>query len=247
MAERESRKTADNPLADRLSRLVCYPYFALAHRFHWWGREHVPRSGPVIFAANHQSFYDPVLLSLAAGRRVIYLAIEHYFGYPVLGRLMRFYGAVPVRTENPGPSAYGRMVRALRDGRACGIFPEGGRSRDGLPGRPRPGLGAMALRTGAAVVPVTIWGAHRAWPPGRVLPRPGSIRLLFQEPIDARSCVGADSADRKDARRRVTGAVIHRIVDGLQEIAHPRNARAARRRLREVGYRRSGQGVQPPD
>jgi len=238
MGRRNSIAGAENPVADRFSRVICYPYFALAHRFRWLGREYVPRNGPVIFAANHQSFYDPVLLSLAAGRRVTYLAMEHYFGYPLLGRLMRFYGAVSVRAENPGPSAYGRMIRALRDGRACGIFPEGGRSGDGLPCRPSPGIGAMALRTGAPVVPVTIWGAHRAWPPGRALPGPGSIRLLFQRPIRADHCTGPDSGGGRLARHEVTGEVMHRIADGLDQLGFPGRAKAARERLEGYGFPR---------
>ena len=236
MAARESRSRADNPLADRLSRIVCYPYFALVHRFHWEGQEHIPRTGAVLFAANHQSFYDPVLLSLASGRRIVYLAMQYYFRYPVLGRLMRFYDAVPVRAESPGPSAYGQMVRALRRGRACGIFPEGGRSPDGLPCPHRPGLGAMALRTGAPIVPVTIWGAHRAWPPWRALPRPGHIRMLFQKPVEPGELVGGRLSNARQAREEVTRAVMHRIVDGLEKLGYPRSARAARRRLRNAGH-----------
>ncbi len=238
MDKRKSSAGADNPLADRFSRIICYPYFALAHRFCWRGEEHIPRSGPVIFAANHQSFYDPVLLSLAAGRRVTYLAMQHYFGYPLLGWLMGFYGAVAVRADSPGPSAYGRMVRALRDGRACGIFPEGGRSPDGLPCHPSPGVGALALRTGAPVVPVTICGAHRAWPPGQALPRPGPICLLFQRPLGAEDCTEPDSVSERRARREVTGKVMHRIADGLEALDHPARAHAARERLEGYGYPR---------
>jgi 1-acyl-sn-glycerol-3-phosphate acyltransferase len=221
----------DNPLGDRLSRIVCFPYFAFAHRFRWSGAGHLPREGAAIVAANHQSYYDPVLISLAARRRITYLALEQYFDYPLLGRLMRHFGALPVDPENPKPGSLVRMMRTLKAGQVCGIFPEGGRSHDGLPIEPRPGLGALALRAGVPVVPAALWGAHRAWPPGQLLPRPETIRLRFLPPIRPSDFPDVERMGRGPARAELTRMVMCRIADGLGELAGERVGRAARERM----------------
>jgi len=192
---------SDNPLIDRASRVLAYPYFAVFNRFKWYRAELVPSRGGAIVAPNHQSFYDPVLLSIAAGRRVYYMAWEKYFHYPLLGSLMRLYGAVPIDIFNPGPSAYATLVRMLRGGRLCGVFPEGGRTKDSLPDPPMPGVGALALRAGVPIVPVTVSGAYHVWPYYRWLPRTGAIEVLFHEPIPVSR--GRDlSREERRARRR---------------------------------------------
>ena len=221
----------DNPLLDRFSRIIGYPYFALVHRIKWHGAENVPRQGAAILAANHQSFYDPVLLSLAAGRRIVYLALQQYLDYPVLGSLMRAYGAVAIEEGSPAPSAFARMLACLKQGCMCGIFPEGGRTLDGLPGAPRPGVAALALRSGAPIVPATISGAFRAWPASRRLPRPAPVQILFQEPICVPSGEHRQARSDRALRREVTLEVMLKIADGFRELGEPRIAKAARRKL----------------
>jgi len=226
----QGRSRTDNPLLDRFSRIVGYPYFALMHRIRWYGTENIPAVGPAIIAANHQSFYDPVLLSLAASRRIVYLALQQYFDYPVLGFLMRAYGAVAIEEDSPAPSAYARMLEALREGHVCGIFPEGGRSKDGLPCPPRPGVAALALRCGVPIIPATICGASRAWPPKQRLPRPASISILFHKPIPVDPDRHRLRNDRA-LRREIALKVMLKIADGFTELGEPDLARAARRKL----------------
>jgi 1-acyl-sn-glycerol-3-phosphate acyltransferase len=177
----------------------------------------------VIFAANHQSYYDPVVISLAAGRRIIYMGLKRFFEVPLLGALMRAYGCLPVREGSRVPRAYARMIRLLRRGSACGIFPEGARTTDGLPQPPNPGVGGLALATGAPVVPVTLLGLHRVWPVGRRLPRPGPVLIRFGEPLR----FGADREGSRDAgrRREVARVVMRKIVEGFGSLCRPRLAR----------------------
>ena len=225
----------DNPLIDRASRILAYPYFALLDRFTWHRSDRVPLREGAIVAPNHQSFYDPVLLSIAAGRRVYYMAWDKYFHYPLLGSLMRLYGAVPVDIFNPGPSAYASLVRMLRDGHLCGVFPEGGRTKDGLPDPPRPGVAALALRAGVPIVPVTICGAFRVWPYWRWLPRTGPIEMLFHEPIAVSRDRGVSREGRRARRRELAMEVMLRICNGFRELGRPEFAAAGRRKLLESG------------
>ena len=208
--------TPDNRLADQFARRLFYPCFALAHRLRWRGAERVPQSGPAIIAANHQSFYDPVLIGIAVPRRIVYMALARYFGGRVLGPLMQFCEALPVDESGSVPNAYRGMLKALRGRRLCGIFPEGRRTTDGRPRSPRPGVGALALATGAPVIPVSIRGAYHAWPPHRLLPRPGSIELLFGYPLH----FPKDREASRDARRRRETArrIMNRIVEGLDPV-----------------------------
>jgi len=217
-----------HPLLYRFGRVVCPAYFALMHGVRWVGAENIPRTGPAIIAANHQSYYDPVIISLTVRRRIIFAGWDRFFRYPVLGYLLRSFSVVPVDVDAPGPSSYASLLRALRAGDLCGIFPEGGRTPDGMLQPPQPGVGALALATGAPVVPVTVHGAHRAWPLGNALPTPARIELFIGEPMTFRRCSGARSHER---RAEITLAVMHRIADGFAKLGRPDLAQTTRRRL----------------
>jgi len=70
-------------------------------------------------------------------------------------------------------------VRLLQAGQALMIFPEAGRTPDGRLQRFRPGAFRLACSLKVPVLPVTILGGHASWPPGRVLPRPGHLRIVY--------------------------------------------------------------------
>jgi 1-acyl-sn-glycerol-3-phosphate acyltransferase len=201
------------------------------HRFRWQGEENVPRAGPAIIASNHQSFYDPVLITFAAGRRVTFLAWDYFCKKPVLGPLMRAFDAVPVDLDNPEPSSLRQMVRTLRSGRLCGIFPEGGRSTDGLLMPAKRGVGALALRTGTPIIPVTISGAHQAWPLSRALPLPGPISIRFGTPIMLHRPDRGSAAALRIEERELTRRVMLRIADGFDALGQAQTARLSRERL----------------
>lgn len=217
---------------DRFARHLLHPYFACAHRLRWSGREKIPTHGPAVLAANHQSFYDPVMIGMLAPRHVMWLAWEYYYRMPVVGALMRLFGPVPVDVDAPAPTSLTSLLHALKRGDLVGIFPEGGRTPDGLPRRPRRGAAVLALRSGAPVVPITIAGAHAAWPVGRTLPRARPIAIHFGRPFRADAVC---RQGQEDARRRaVTYHLMHRVADGFSELDHPRLARDWHARLAQM-------------
>jgi len=225
------RRHAENPWMDRLARGVLFPCFSIAHRLRWHGVENVPRAGPAIIAANHQSFYDPVLIGIAVYRRIRWLGWDFYCDMPILGPLMRLAGTVPVDPDDPTPRSLALMVRVLQAGGLCGIFPEGGRTSDGLIAGPKHGVGALALRTGTPIVPVTIHGAYRAWPKGRALPRPAAISLRFGRPIFPPSRAARAGREGRRVRAGLTFRTMLSIADGFAELGAPALARACRERL----------------
>ncbi|HXY38029.1 MAG TPA: lysophospholipid acyltransferase family protein [Vicinamibacteria bacterium] len=148
--------------------------------------ERIPRRGPAVIAANHPSYLDPVLLSLQVERPIRFMAWDAIFRVPLLGPLLRLFGAFPVDVRpGSGGSGYEAARLLLEDGELVGIFPEGRRSRTGwMEPELRAGAARLALETGAPLVPATIRGAFRAWPHFRLVPTLATIRVRYHDPID---------------------------------------------------------------
>ena len=150
----------------------CHVYF----RMRRLGLEHVPRSGPVILAANHRSFLDPFLIGMLARRPVYYVAKRELFERPVAGWLLNRLGAFPIDRGAGDQPAMETARRILERGDCVVIFPEGTRTRPGPLGQPRRGVGRLALQTGAPVVPVAVFGTEavrRGW---RIRPHRVTLR-----------------------------------------------------------------------
>jgi 1-acyl-sn-glycerol-3-phosphate acyltransferase len=177
------------------------------------GVEHVPQAGPVVLAPNHVSYMDPVLVTIPLHRPLHYMTLEPFFRVRGLGVLIRWCRAFPVREDELDRPAIRTAMRVLREGDALVIFPEGGRSPDGRLQPFRPGAFRLALQADAPVVPVTISGAHAAWPAHRRLPRPARITVTYHAPLGRKDLPGeADRAAQAEsmaalARRRIESAL----------------------------------------
>ena len=164
-------------------RTLAWPVTRLYVRMKVTGVEHVPSSGCCIVVANHTSYADAVVLGSACPRRLEFLITDPIYR---LLRLRWFYymmGAIPVAPESADPGALKRALRVLGRGGAIGIFPEGQRVTDVEIGSGRGGVGLLAARTGAVVVPAAIVGARRVMPVGAIFPRPYRIHVVFGEPL----------------------------------------------------------------
>ena len=151
------------------------------------GLDLLPDRPGVILASNHLSFADPVLLAMVVhrmiGRRVRHMAKAEAVAIPVFGALLRDYGGFGVRRGRPDREAYRMANEVLAGGDWLGLAPEGTRSRTGTLGEPKPGVALLALRSGAEVVPVALWGTEALWPVGALLPRPGKeVHIRFGTP-----------------------------------------------------------------
>jgi 1-acyl-sn-glycerol-3-phosphate acyltransferase len=166
-----------NPVLYRLARLVLVPFFRIYFRLEYAGSEHIPRSGPLLLAANHRSFLDPFVIGAMAHRPVYYMAKRELFSSsPLQAWLLNALGAFPVDRGAGDEQALATARAILARGDCVVIFPEGTRVRRGPLGAPRRGVGRLAVETGAAVVPVAAIGTdavRRGW---RVRPRKVRIR-----------------------------------------------------------------------
>jgi len=180
------------------------------------GVEHIPRSGPLIIAANHVTYADPVLISIPVRRPVHYMAWDQLFRVPGLAWLIRRLRAFPVDLEAADRRATREAVRLLHRGEAVMIFPEGGRSLDGRLQRFKSGAFRLACSLDVPVLAVTIVGGHESWPPGRVLPRPGRLRIIYH-PVMHPPALG----NVKIAARSLTSAVREIVASALPADQRP--------------------------
>ncbi len=140
------------------------------------GRENIPRTGGLIVASNHVSFFDPPLIGIATVRELHYLAKEELFRRPVLGPLIRTFNSIPIRRGVADMSGLSKAMEVLRGGKALIMFPEGSRMRDGQLHPARPGVGMLAVGTDALIVPCYISGSDR---PGSWITRRSKLRVWF--------------------------------------------------------------------
>lgn len=175
------------------------------------GREHIPRTGGLIVASNHISFFDPPLIGIAAVRELHFLAKEELFRPPVFGSLIRAYNAIPIRRGVADLSGLSKAIEVLRSGKALIMFPEGSRMRDGELHPARPGVGMLAVGTDALIVPCYISGSSR---PGGWITRRSKLRIWFG-PARGWKDLAGPQADLPPGR-----ALYQSVGDGLmREIA----------------------------
>jgi 1-acyl-sn-glycerol-3-phosphate acyltransferase len=202
-------------LAETL-RSVLRPVSRVAFRPDVHGADNVPRTGPVILAANHISFLDSFLIPLTAPRRVSFIAKQEYFEHGgakqwVTRNFLTGIDAIPVARGGfrAAQDSLEVALKVLKDGNAFGIHPEGSRSRDGRLYRGRTGVAWLALASGAPVVPVALVGTDRIQPVGSRFPRPGKVIVHFGEPM--RFTAPADGR-QGPARRRATDEIMAAIA-----------------------------------
>lgn len=205
------------------------------------------RDGPVILAANHLSPFDPIALTAACHTRGIaprFLATGGLFRAPVLGRVMRWWGHIPVhRGTAEVHRALPEAAAALRAGAVLLVYPEGRITLDPdlWPERGRTGVARLALTTGAAVVPVAQWGTHEVVPYGapsgllRALPatfrRRPQIAVRFGPPVRLDDLSGAAPGHARRATDRIMDAIAATLAPlRATEPGRPRHADPSRPR-----------------
>jgi putative phosphoserine phosphatase/1-acylglycerol-3-phosphate O-acyltransferase len=202
-------------VARLLSNRAAFPYA----RFDMAGTHHIPSRGPVIVAANHRSYFDPVAISLAvyeSGRKPRPLAKKELFDAPVVGTLMRAVGSICVDRDGEPGAAIDGAEAALRAGECVMIMPQGTIPRGEAYFEPRlqghTGVARLAEATGATVIPIGVWGSEHVWP--RSSRVPNVTNLLHPPTVRVRvgpAVRGLTGADARADTRRIMAAIVDQL------------------------------------
>jgi 1-acyl-sn-glycerol-3-phosphate acyltransferase len=180
------------------------------------GTENLPSSGGFLLAANHASFLDPPLVGLPVSQQVCFFARKTLWKPGIASWWLDTVGCIPV--DRDGASDIGaikRVLQAVARGRVIILFPEGTRSSDGRLQTPKPGVGLIACRTGAPVVPARLFGSRDAFGRG------GGIRLGTPVSITyGRPLAPADYDDPADGKERYQRAA-ERIMAAIGRLEPP--------------------------
>jgi len=210
----EDPKTRPSLWFIEVARYVVRPAAWVVTRFEVKGKENIPEIGeaPVVFAANHMSYMDPVVLWCSMPKRVLrFLARETLFK-PVLGGLIARAGGIPVQPDSADRKAVKRAAAALKRGECVGIFPEGTRmNKPNKVYKPHAGMVLIAQMGKAKIVPVGINGTERIRPYGKKLIRFPKVYVSIGEPIDL-----ADYSDLPKSER--TQAILDATMEKIFEL-----------------------------
>jgi 1-acyl-sn-glycerol-3-phosphate acyltransferase len=183
----------------------------LAFWFFWRYRvlagHKLPRQGPFILAANHRSNAEPALLGCTPWRRNYFFAKRELFDKPLFGRYIRSLGAFPVDRGNADLGAMRVALDVLKRGHVLIFFPEGTRSETDAFLPAQPGLGMIALRSGAPVIPAYVSGSQAAV--GHLWPR-RPVRALIGDAIDP---LGVDLPKGRAGYQAFSNLVLDRIKE----------------------------------
>ena len=163
---------------------LCRAYTLVWHRLRWVGREHVPTTGSIILAANHTTGIDPLLIQAALPRQIRWVMLKSYH-YWFLAPLWKIIEPITVEQNGSDTSPMRVMLRTLKENdQAVGIFPEGGAQRGDRTLKPfQPGIGLLAKRSGATIVPVWIEGTPQTQNMLWHFLKPSRSTIVFGKPF----------------------------------------------------------------
>jgi len=147
------------------------------------GQENIPREGGFILASNHLSYLDPAVLAIACPREVNFMAKAELFRIPLFANLIRSLGAFPVKRNTADIYALREAIKRVKAGNGLLVFPEGGRKNGSTDLEPQAGIGFLAAKINAFVIPVFISGTDIALPKGARIIKPSKVSVSFGKQI----------------------------------------------------------------
>jgi len=145
------------------------------YRIETIGQEKIPKEGAVLLCSNHIHNFDPMVVGITTKRPVYFMAKEELFTVPVLGKLVPYLNAFPVKRGMSDREALRKGLSVLKEGKVLGLFPEGTRSKTGELGEGLAGAGFFATRSNAVIVPCAVIGPYKAF---------SKLKVVYGDPVD---------------------------------------------------------------
>lgn len=213
----------------RIAVILLWPFLRTAVRWDIRGTEKLTeQQGGVIVAANHLSWFDPLVVSYAlwrADRPPRFLAKEPLFRVPVIGRIIKDAGQIPVyRETKDAANAIRDALSALDRGECVAVYPEGTMTRDPelWPMSAKTGAVRMVLMSGSPLFPMAQWGPQEIMAPYvkefRILPRK-TMHVRVGEPVDLTDLLDrpVDAVTMREAGDRLMDAITTLLAEIRQE------------------------------
>lgn len=187
-----------------VSRMIVRFIYWLLFRLEARGISNIPAEGPVILCSNHKSMLDPFTLAVRVPREVHFMAKAELFRIPVVGPVIRAFGAFPVKRGAIGKETIRTAIELLRQGKVMGIFPEG--TRNETLGPAKRGAVTIAMRSGAAVVPVALIGNYKLF---------RKMIVVYGAPVDMTPFVEAGTTEaQEEATERIMSKIRQMLETG---------------------------------
>ena len=206
--------TTSYRIAWLLSRFLFTVYF----RYRVYNPERVPLRGGVVLASNHASYADPFLIGAGVRRPLNYLARETLFRFPVFGRLLKSWNAVPVDRDGAGATGLKNILSRLLEGGAVVLFPEGTRTSDGKWQKVRSGVGLTVIKSNAPVIPVRLFGTFEAYGRHRNVPLPRTVTVKYGEVLDFSKARAEAALCSKARLKQIYQEIADQIMDAIRDL-----------------------------
>lgn len=138
--------------------IMFYPFFKLCYNLKIEGKENIPKEGRYIYSGNHVSMFDPLIVSFATGKPIVYMAKKELFeGNNNLQWWIKRLGAFSVNREKPEIATFKTVKEVFKTKNwSLGIFPQGGIKDNKKIENIQKGFAVIAQNAKADIIPVSI-------------------------------------------------------------------------------------------
>lgn len=188
-------------------KIFLFPFY----RIKVFGKENIPENKDIIVCANHWSNLDPIFLSISLPIKFHYMAKKELFDIPVLRGILSRAGAFPVDREGNDLKALRHAISLIKDGKTLGIFPEGTRVKEVDRENMHEGVGFIALKSKADILPIEIITSYRIF---------SKVELHIKKPIPIEAYSGFKN---KEAMNKISDDVFEKIYENRKMLESENN------------------------
>lgn len=190
-----------------LVKIFLFPFY----RIKVFGKENIPEGKDIIVCANHWSNLDPFFLAISLPIKFNFMAKKELFEIPVLRGILSKAGVFPVDRQGSDIKSLRHAMSVIKDGKTLGIFPEGTRVKEVNRENMHEGVGFIALKSNADILPVEIITSYRLF---------SKVEIHVKEPIKIETYSGLKN---KEAMNRISDDVFEKIYENRKILGRENN------------------------